>query len=45
MVNSVLRRGIKDEGKKERIVKAITAAIALFVASAIVFTLVGPYLL
>ena len=45
MVNSVLRRGIKDEGKKERIVKAITATIALFVASAIVFTLVGPYLL
>ncbi len=45
MLNPVLRIGIKDEKKKERIVKAITATIALFVASAIVFTLVGPYLL
>lgn len=45
MLNPVLRIGIKDEKKKERISKAITATIALFVASAIAFTLVGPYLL
>ncbi|HJH26687.1 MAG TPA: peptidase [Methanophagales archaeon] len=45
MLNPVLGIGIKDEKKKERILKAITATIALFVASAIVFTLVGPYLL
>jgi len=45
MVNSVLRRGIKDEGKKERIVKAITATNTDVLFSAIVFTLVGPYLL
>ena len=44
MLNPVLRIGIKDEKKKERIVKAITATIALFVASAIVFTIVSPYL-
>ena len=45
MLNPVLRiGGIKDEKKKEKISTAITATIALFIASSIVFMLVGPYL-
>ena len=45
MLNPVLRIGIKDAGKKEKISTAITATIALFVATSIAFMLVGPYLL
>jgi len=45
MLNPVLRIGIKDEGKKEKISKAITATIAIFIAASIVFMLAGPYLL
>lgn len=45
MLNPVLRIGIKDEGKKEKISKAITATIALFIAASIVFMLAGPYVL
>jgi len=41
----VLRLGIKDERRKEKVSKAITAALALFVAASIAFTLVGPRLL
>ena len=44
MLNPVLRIGIKNERKKERISKAITTTIAIFVASSIAFMLVGPYL-
>ncbi len=44
MLNPVLRIGIKNERKKERISKAITATIAIFIASSIAFMLVGPYL-
>jgi len=44
ILNPMLRIGIKEEGKKEKIAKAITATVAIFVASAIVFMLVGPYL-
>lgn len=45
MLNPVLRIGIKDEGKKEKISKAITATIAIFIAASIVFMLAGPYVL
>ncbi len=45
MLNPVLRLGIKEEGKKEKISKLITATIAIFIASAIAFMLVGPYFL
>jgi len=45
MLNPVLRIGIKDEGKEKKISKAITATIAIFVASAIAFMLVGPYII
>lgn len=45
MLKPVLRIGIKEEEKKEKIVKAITTTIAIFVASAIAFMLVGPYFL
>lgn len=45
MLNPVLRIGVKDEGKKEKISKAITATIAIFIAASIVFMLAGPYLL
>ena len=44
MLNPVLRIGIKNERKKERISKAITTTIAIFIASSIAFMLVGPYL-
>jgi len=45
MLNPVLRRGgIKDEKKKEKISKAITATISIFVALSIGFMLIGPYL-
>nr|QNO52404.1 hypothetical protein IAKEDICC_00025 [Methanosarcinales archaeon ANME-1 ERB6] len=44
MLNPVLRMGgIKDEKKKEKISKAITAIISIFIASSIAFMLVGPY--
>ncbi|NMX21240.1 peptidase [ANME-1 cluster archaeon GoMg4] len=45
MLNPVLRLGIKDEGKKEKISKVITATIAIFIASSIVFMLAAPYVL
>jgi membrane-associated protease RseP (regulator of RpoE activity) len=45
MLNPVLRMGIKDEGKKEKISKAITATIAIFIATSIVLILAGPYVL
>ena len=45
LLNPVLRLGIKDERRKEKVSKAITAALALFVAASIAFTLVGPRLL
>jgi membrane-associated protease RseP (regulator of RpoE activity) len=45
MLNPALRIGIKDEGKKEKISKVITAAIAIFIASSIAFMLIGPSLL
>jgi len=44
MLNPVLRIGIKDERKKEKISTAITATIAIFIASSIAFMLAGPYL-
>lgn len=45
MLNPVLRLGIKNEGKKEKISKVITATIAIFIASSIVFMLAAPYVL
>jgi len=45
MLNPVLRIGIKDERKKEKISRAITTIIAIFIASSIVFMLIGPSLL
>jgi membrane-associated protease RseP (regulator of RpoE activity) len=45
MLNPVLRLGIKDERKKEKISMVITAAIALFIATSIVFMLAAPYVL
>ncbi len=44
MLNPMLRIGIKDERKKEKISTAITATIAIFIASSIAFMLAGPYL-
>ncbi|MHC1610867.1 MAG: site-2 protease family protein [Candidatus Methanospirareceae archaeon] len=45
MLNPVLRIGIRDERRKEKISKAITAGIAVFIASSIILTLAGPYIL
>ncbi|MGB2842852.1 MAG: site-2 protease family protein [Halobacteriota archaeon] len=45
MLNPVLGIGIKDERKKEKISRAITTIIAIFIASSIVFMLIGPSLL
>lgn len=45
MLNPVLRIGIKEERKKEKVSKAITVTIAIFIASSIAFMLAGPYLL
>jgi membrane-associated protease RseP (regulator of RpoE activity) len=44
MLNSVLRRGIKQEKKREMISKAITYAIAILVFSTFVIMVAGPYL-
>jgi len=45
MLNPVLKIGIKDERKKEKVSTAITASIAIFIAFSIAFMLVGPYVL
>jgi membrane-associated protease RseP (regulator of RpoE activity) len=42
MVNSLLRVGIKDKERKERIAKAITYTIAVFIAMSIAVMLIGP---
>ncbi|MDI6811507.1 MAG: site-2 protease family protein [archaeon] len=44
MLNPVLR-GIKEEKRKEKIVKAIVSLIAIVIFSSIIFMLAGPYLL
>ncbi|MBE0516683.1 MAG: site-2 protease family protein [Methanophagales archaeon] len=44
MLNPVLR-GIKEEKRKEKIVKAIVSLIAMVIFSSIMFMLIGPYLL
>ena len=45
MLNPVLKIGIKDERKKEKVSTAITASITIFIAFSIAFMLVGPYVL
>jgi membrane-associated protease RseP (regulator of RpoE activity) len=44
MLNPVLR-GIKEEKRKEKIVKAIVSLVAIVIFSSIMFMLFGPYLL
>jgi len=43
MLNPVLRIGIKDKKKKEKVSMAIVSTVAVIIFIAIVFTLVGPY--
>ncbi len=45
MLNPVLKIGIKEEKRKEKVAKAIASLIALFIFSSIVAMLVGPYVL
>jgi membrane-associated protease RseP (regulator of RpoE activity) len=45
MLNPVLRLGIKEEKRKEKVAKAIASFIALFIFSSIVIMLAGPYVL
>jgi membrane-associated protease RseP (regulator of RpoE activity) len=45
MLHPVLRLGIKNEGKKEKVSMVITVIIAIFIASSIVFMLAAPYVL
>lgn len=45
MLKPVLRIGIKEEKRKEKIAKAIASVIALFIFSSIVIMLFGPYIL
>jgi membrane-associated protease RseP (regulator of RpoE activity) len=45
MLNPVLKIGIKEEKRKEKVAKAIASLIALFIFSSIVVMLVGPYVL
>jgi membrane-associated protease RseP (regulator of RpoE activity) len=45
MLNPVLKLGIKEEKRKEKVAKAIASLIALFIFSSIVVMLAGPYVL
>ncbi len=45
MLNSLLRIGIKEEKRKDKVAKAIASLIALFIFSSIVIMLAGPYVL
>jgi membrane-associated protease RseP (regulator of RpoE activity) len=45
MLNPVLKLGIKEEKRKEKVAKAIVSLIALFIFAAIVVMLAGPYVL
>lgn len=45
MLYPVVRLGIKEEQRKEKVVRGIAALFALFIFSAIVIMLAGPYLL
>jgi RIP metalloprotease RseP len=45
VLNPVLGVRIKDEKKKEKFSKAITAAVTIFIFSSIFFTAVGPYIM